>query len=363
MTKDQTTITELSLSNDILTDNNSTTLHQLRTFSEIGKALTSTVDLQGILNIVMEQISGLLKPKNWSLLLLDENTGELSFDIAVGEGSEKIKDLKLKLGEGIAGWVAKEGMALLVPDVSKDPRFCDKTDKITKFKTKSIICVPLRTKGRCLGVIELINKVHDDPSDTDSFGKHDLFVLTTLADYTAIAIENARLFEKIEKLTITDDLTRLYNSRHLHKYLDYEMDRSRRFNKNLSMIFIDLDFFKNVNDEHGHLCGSKLLCEFSEIMLTTLRSVDMAFRYGGDEFVIVLPETTKKDAVKVAHKLRDAFNKTTFLKEEDINCKMTASQGVSNYPTDAKDKLELIHKADTAMYRAKERSRDAVEEA
>ncbi|MCK4846996.1 MAG: sensor domain-containing diguanylate cyclase [Deltaproteobacteria bacterium] len=361
MTKDQTKITEIS--QDVVEERNSTTLDQLRTFSEIGKALTSTVDLDGILNIVMEQISGLLKPKNWSLLLLDEETGELSFDIAVGKGSERIKDLKLKLGEGIAGWVAKEGMALLVPDVSKDPRFCDKADKVTQFKTESIICVPLRTKGKCLGVIELINKVHDTTSDIDSFGKHDLFLLTTLADYTAIAIENARLFEKIEKLTITDDLTRLYNSRHLHKYLDYEMDRSRRFNKDLSMIFIDLDYFKTINDEHGHLCGSKLLCEFSELIIKTLRSVDMAFRYGGDEFVMVLPETTKKDAVKVAHKLRDAFRKATFLTEEGVNCKMTASLGVATYPTDAKDKLQLIHKADTAMYYVKEHSRNDVKEA
>src|SRR4030067_2150505 len=108
-------------------------LRQLSSFSERAKALTSTLDLKEVLNIVMEKISEMLQPKNWSLLLIDDGTNELYFEILVGEGTEKLKELKLKIGEGIAGWVASEGVSLLVPDVNKDPRFSKKGDESTKL--------------------------------------------------------------------------------------------------------------------------------------------------------------------------------------------------------------------------------------
>ncbi|CAG0932441.1 partial L-methionine (R)-S-oxide reductase, partial [Planctomycetaceae bacterium] len=195
---------------------------QFATFTEIGKALTSTLDLKEVLNMVMEKISALLRPKNWSLLLLDEETNQLRFEIVVGAGSEKIKDLRLNIGEGVAGWVAREMKPVLVPDVSRDPRFSKKADEASHFTTQSIICVPLTTRGKCLGVIELINKVEDG----GGFSEDDLLTLTTLADFTAIAIENAIFMRKVHELTITDDLTKLYNSRFLHNRLDYEVERA-----------------------------------------------------------------------------------------------------------------------------------------
>ncbi len=331
-------------------------LNQLKTFSEIGKALTSSLDLKEILNVVMEQISALLQPKNWSLLLLDEEKEELRFEIAVGEAAHRLKGLSLKVGEGIAGWVAREGKPLLVPDVSLDPRFSDKFDKVSKFKTRSVVCVPLKTRGKSLGVIELVNKVEDE-----SFGEEDLLLLTTLADYTAIAIENALLFDKVQELTITDDLTRVYNSRYMHRFLDYEIERAKRYHYKLSMIFMDLDYFKDINDRYGHICGSKLLVEVARLILANIRTADIVCRYGGDEFVVLLPAAPKDKARIVADKLRRAIKETKFLKEEKIDCTLTASIGVACFPDDAKDKLELIHLADQAMYRVKNTTRDGVE--
>ncbi len=331
---------------------------QLSTFNEIGKALTSSLDLKEILNIVMEKISGILHPKNWSLLLLDEETNELRFEIVVGEGSKKIKDLKLKVGEGVAGWVAKEKKPLLVPNVSKDPRFSKKADAMTNFTTKSIICVPLTVRNKCLGVIELINNAEDK-----DFVDEDLLILTTLADYTAIAIENAIFLNKVKELTITDDLTKLYNSRFLHTRLEYEVERARRFGYNLSMIFLDLDYFKDVNDRYGHLTGSKLLKEVAQVILKNIRNIDMVCRYGGDEFVVLLPETSKKNAVLAAKKLHQMINEAQFLAEEGINLHLTASFGVASFPKDAKNKEDLIHMADHAMYEIKNTTRDGVAEA
>src|SRR5207253_10692284 len=150
---------------------------------------------------------------------------------------------------------SKHGEQLIVPDVYTDPRFAKRIDDMTKWKTRSMICVPLRAKHRTLGVIQLINCV------LDNFGDRELFFLTALCDYAAIAIENAKAVERIQELTITDDCTGLYNARHLYKTLEAEVYRSARFGHELSVIFIDLDHFKTVNDTHGHLVGSKLLAE------------------------------------------------------------------------------------------------------
>ncbi|CAG1065857.1 Response regulator PleD [uncultured bacterium] len=332
---------------------------QFATFTEIGKAITSTLDHKEILNMVMEKISDLLQPRNWSLLLLDEETSELRFEIVVGAGSDKLKDMRLKVGEGVAGWVAREMKPLLVPDVNKDPRFSRKADEVSHFTTQSIVCVPLTTRGKCLGVIELINKVEEDKG----FSEEDLLVLTTLADFTAIAIENAIFLKRVQELTITDDLTKLYNSRFLHSRLDYEVERARRFGYELSMIFLDLDYFKEVNDVHGHLAGSKLLKEAARLLASMLRTVDMACRYGGDEFVILMPGTSKKNAALVAEKLRQSVKETSFLADEGINIRLTASFGVASLPEDAETKEELIQKADHAMYDVKNRTRDGVAEA
>lgn len=330
-------------------------LFKLSTFNEIGKALTSSLDLKEILNIVMEKIRVLIRPKNWSLLLIDEDTGDLRFEVVVGEGAEKIKGVRLKLGEGIAGWVAKEMKPILVKDVTKDKRFYKKIDKITNFKTHSIVCVPLIARDKCHGVIELINKVEDE-----SFGEEDLLMLTTLADYTAIAIENAKFFTKVQELTITDDLTGLYNSRFLHTRLEHEVARAKRFKYELSMVFIDLDYFKEVNDLYGHLLGSKLLREVAQLVLRQIRNIDMACRYGGDEFIILMPETTKQNALLVAEKLRKKIKSTTFLKDEGIDCRLTGSFGVASFPEDAKNKNDLIHMADKAMYKIKSDKRNGV---
>src|SRR4030065_2938207 len=256
-------------------------LSQLSSFSEMGKALTSTLDLMEVLNIVMEKISEMLQPKNWSLLLVDEEKNDLYFEIVVGEGADKLRDIRLKVGEGIAGWVAREGVSLLVPDVNKDPRFSKKGDESIKFVTKSIVCVPLKSKGKCLGVIELINKLTGE----EGFKEEDLLLLTTLADYTPIAIENAKYVTQIQELTVIDDRTKLNNQRFLYRFLDYEVERAKRYKTTIAMIFFDLDKFKEVNDRHGHINGSKLLAEVANIIRQGLRKVNIACRYGGDEFV------------------------------------------------------------------------------
>jgi diguanylate cyclase (GGDEF)-like protein len=331
------------------------TVDELTVFNEIGKTLTSTLDIREVLKIIMQKVSELLRPENWSLLLLDDRTGDLYVEVAVGEGAERIRDLRVKAGEGIAGWVAREGEPLLVADVQSDPRFSGRIDHASGFHTAAVLAVPLRSKGRTLGVIELINGRTEDGFDDD-----DVRTLATIADYAAIALENARNFQRIRELTILDDHTGLYNSRHLQRQLESEVVRARRFGHSLSIIFLDLDRFKSVNDAYGHQHGSALLREVGEVLTSTLRSVDVPTRYGGDEFVVLLPETNRAQARLVAQRLRDALNGHYFLRGRGLSVRITASFGVATFPDDASTEEELMRQADVAMYRVKETSRDEI---
>lgn len=327
---------------------------ELAIFHDVAKALTSSLNLDSILQTIMEKISAYFEPDTWSLLMVDEEKEELYFAIAVGDASEALKTVRLKMGEGIAGWVAKHGEPLLVPDVYTDPRFAKRIDEMTKWQTHSIICLPLKSKQRVLGVIQLINV------DMKHFGDHEVLALNSLADYAAIAIDNARAVERIQELTITDDCTGLYNARHLYKTLEAEVYRSARFGYEFSVLFLDLDHFKRVNDTHGHLIGSKLLAEIGYSIKSHLRLIDYAFRYGGDEFVVLLPQTGKESALVVARRIRDVFRNSLFCREESLNLNVRASMGVATYPEDAKSAHEIIRQADEMMYMVKNSTRDNI---
>jgi GAF domain-containing protein len=257
---------------------------EVAVFQELGKALTSSLQLDQVLRTIMEKIDEFLRPDNWSLLLLDEAKQELYFELAVGKASQALKDVRVKMGQGIAGWVAQHGETVVVPDTSKDTRFFSKVDEKTKTETQSIVAVPVRFRDTCLGVIELINCI-----GPDGFDPRDLKLLEALSDFAAIALENARHVKRIHELTITDDCTSLYNARHMSVILETEIYRSQRYNYEFSLIFIDLDHFKQVNDTQGHLVGSRLLADIGSALKEHCRLIDFAFRYGGDEFVLLLP--------------------------------------------------------------------------
>jgi diguanylate cyclase (GGDEF)-like protein len=321
----------------------------------VGKSLFSTLDLQKILQTIMEKISDLIHPDSWSLLMVDELTQELYFEIAIGEGADKLKDVRLKLGEGIAGWVAQHGEPVLVEDVRHDARFSPRFDEITHTDTRSVVCVPINGREQILGVIELVNCL-----GKDSFSKEDIPILKSLAEYAAIAMENARYVQRIHELTITDDCTALYNARHLNFVLDAEIYRSNRYGYEFSVIFMDLDFFKRVNDAHGHLVGSKLLWLIGDLVKNNLRMIDYAFRYGGDEFVILLPQTSKENALSVVRRIKDLLTSRTFFAEEKLNVKVTASFGVAAFPVDGRTRKELLRMADEAMYVVKNTTRNNI---
>jgi diguanylate cyclase (GGDEF)-like protein len=184
--------------------------------------------------------------------------------------------------------------------------------------------------------------------------------IETLAQPLAVAVRNGQTFERTTRLTFTDDLTALYNSRFMALYLEREIKRCRRMRSPLSLLFMDLDGFKNINDTHGHLAGSKTLVEVGAVLERTVRDADILIRYGGDEFVILFPETPLSGGLVIAERIRLVIGSTQFLESQKIDARVSASIGIAAYPESADDVRGLISSADRAMYEAKSLGKNRV---
>jgi diguanylate cyclase (GGDEF)-like protein len=323
-------------------------MDHLRVFHEVARALTQTLELEEILLAIMEKMAQFFGPERWSMLMVDEKAQQLYYAIAVGEDAETLKGLRIPLGEGVAGWVASTGNPLVVPDVSLDEQWSAFSKAHPELNIQSIACVPVRSGDKTLGVIQLLN------SKLDLLSEYSISFLRLLCDYAAIAIQNARSVERIHELTITDDCTGLFNARHLYTLLDEQLAlHSQRPAHQFSLLFMDLDRFKQVNDTHGHLIGSRLLSEVGGVMKRTLGPANFCVRYGGDEFVALLPGMDKKTAIEATTHLWEQLRQEKFLSGAGLNLNLAGSFGLATFPEDGETVQTIIRSADTEMYRAK----------
>ncbi len=327
---------------------------ELAYFISVGKALTSTLELKKMLRVIMETAQKMVRSESWSLLLSDEIMDEFYFELAKGMNPKSMKGRRYKPGEGPVGWVAEKGTPLLITDFSKEKQF-QRSEFYPHTKVKSVLSVPIISKRKVIGVIQMVNR-----SDRKPFDEKDLDLLLKLVDQAALAIERSSLYQKMSDLATTDDLTHLYNFRFLDQTLDLEIKRCQRYGSCISLIFLDMDHFKLVNDQYGHLMGSQVLVEVAQILRKTLREVDIIARYGGDEFVVVLPETNVETSSRIAHRVRNAIRTHEFLKKEGLSIHLSASFGIAGFPEHAKNKTDLIRLADQAMYKAKVMGRDKI---
>ena len=324
-------------------------MDHLRVFHDVARALTSSLELEEILGAIMDKMAQFFGPERWSMLMVDDKSGELYYAIAVGENAESLKGLRVPLGEGVAGWVASTGNPLVVPDVALDPHWSAFANKHPDLRIKSIACVPVRSGNKTLGVIQLLN------SKLDLLSEYSISFLRILCDYAAIAIQNARSMTLIQELTITDDVTGLFNARHLYTMLDEQVALGHVF----SLMFVDLDRFKAVNDTHGHLIGSRLLAEIGGLLRRCLGPNNAAFRYGGDEFVALLPGMGKSAAAGTTMALREDLRSARFLEGAGLSLTVSGSFGLATYPEDGNTVSTILRAADTMMYEAKV-TRDSV---
>jgi diguanylate cyclase (GGDEF)-like protein len=322
---------------------------------EFSKALVSAYDMETLLTAILARIKAIIPARNWSLLLTDPQTNELYFAVVVGVAPETVKDIRLKPGEGIAGTVARTGIPIFIPDVDQDPHFSSRVDATTGFDTRSIIALPLLVRGEVIGVFEVVN-VEDEKFFREKYLPH----LTILADYVAIAVDNVHNLQKLEARTFIDEVTGFYNTRYLIHELDRLIPQHLSQGEPFSVVFLDLDHFKKVVDTYGHLRGSRVLAQVARVINGVLGPDDSLVRFGGDEFIILLPRRFQSDALKITRSLRLALNRTPFLQDEGLEINLTASYGIATVPEDAQDREQLLLIADRALFGSKDRGRDRI---
>jgi len=337
---------------DIMTYGSILTKEELLSCLELGKALTSELVSEKLFKIILNKLSELIPASNWSLMLLDHETGELFFSICVGIEIPGASEIRLKPGEGVAGMVARNRETMIIEDVSKSQDFSSRIDNISGFKTESIIAVPLLFGGETVGVLEAIN-----PRILD---RRVSCLLEIIADYAAIAVENMRRYHDLELQSIRDNLTGLYNTKYLYADLTEMIASYEESGGQFSVIFMDLDNFKKVVDTYGHLNGSRAIQEVAGTIKSFLEFPEYGVSYAGDEFVAVLPGYTKDMALEKAGEIRNAMNESLYLKDEDINIEIRASFGISTFPEDGSTLKELLHSADKAMFSIKGSGKNGV---
>ncbi len=339
-----TNITFSSILTSMVTETYSTSeeLVKLSFFSDIAKSIASCKTLNETLSEVMRQIGNVFAPVNWSLMLRNSVTGDLKFIIAEGRTSKNLIGKKIKKGQGIAGWIAEHQLPLIIEDVENDHRFDSTFDSESGFRTKSIIGAPLISRGKVYGVIELINKL-----EGDKFTPIDLKLLTTITDFAAIAIERAYYHAGLKKMANIDPLTEVYNRRYFQFYLTKEIERSKRSGEKLSLLFIDIDKFKSINDIYGHVAGDKVLQQTAAVLRESARSADLIFRYGGDEFIILLPGTAVEDAKLLEHRITENIRNKKAL----VRFNLGLSIGIHEASGESHD--ELLQFVDKKMYMKK----------
>jgi diguanylate cyclase (GGDEF)-like protein len=318
-------------------------IRQLTTLYDVGKAIASTLSKEDLLQKIIKLLKDTFRYDHPSILWLDEKRKVLVLKSSFGYNRVK-NGAEIPLGRGVTGRVAQTGKPLLIGDVSKFPDYIPGI-----ADAKSELAVPIKMKGKVVGVINLESPM------LNAYTDEDLHLLLALSEFVRVALENAELHEKIKQEAITDPLTGLYNRRYFFLRLSDEFERARRYGILLSVLLLDLKNFKKINDTLGHTEGDKILEKVASVLIDTLRGGDVVCRYGGDEFTVLLPYVSKKQAIQVAMRIHERM---TSIELPNIECikHLDVNIGVATYPEDGDDPDILLRVADEAMYQAKFRN-------
>jgi diguanylate cyclase (GGDEF)-like protein len=312
---------------------------------QVASRVLEPSNLRAVLESILDQTQALFGYSDQAVLLLDHATNEL-YPVALRGYPQEIYDMRFKVGEhGIVGHVAATGEPYYSPHVPRDPRY-----HAGKLDTLSEVAFPLVVDGRVIGVLNV-----ESPRPGD-FPPEVRTVLEAFAALAALAIHRARLTEDLQRLSLTDELTSLANRRALLETLTREIAVARRTDRSLSVIMIEVDGFKRINDRYGHLRGDEVLISTARELKASLRAMDLATRYGGDEFVLILPNTGTEDARVVAERVRRKMPEILGQAELRITC----SIGIASFPVDGDSPEALLNAADRAMYRVKKAGGDGV---
>lgn len=311
----------------------------LTTITEIIETLGENVTIEDVIEKILLTIKNLFKNEIIVITLFGDRY------------KMSIKGGDIKISEELIEELSIKGRPILVNNVSSFPQYKGLADD----GIKSFIVCALYQKGSVIGMLGVFSK------EEKRFTFRDLNLLRMVSVPISLMIENTELFDKIKILSITDSLTQLYNRRHFEKIFTEIITKSQVEHKPVSIAICDIDFFKFYNDNNGHPSGDYVLKTVAEILKKGVKGSDIVGRYGGEEFIIIFPDTTKENAVKICEKLRVTVQEFKFLNEENQpNGDLTISFGIASFPEDGLTPSELIKKADTALYEAKKTGKNKV---
>src|SRR4029079_14651036 len=293
-----------------------------------------------------------------SILVLDESANELILKAAIGLATDPSTVSHMRLGEGVSGEVIESGKALMVDDVELSGLTPAPAERL--YKTKSFISYPIKIGGRKIGVLNVTDK-----SGGGKYDDVDLSLLEIIGPQVALALERAEWQERateFQLMSITDPLTGLPNRRYLEERLPEELNRSKRYDYPMSFLMIDIDDFKAYNDNNGHQAGDLALQITAHCLKAALRAADVASRYGGEEFCILLPQTSLTEAGVIAERIRQRVSTTHFPhgKSQPLG-RVTVSIGLASYSAIVNSAETVIAAADRALYQAKSKGKDRIE--
>ncbi len=310
--------------------------------NRITSTLTNSMDLKMVVPAFAKEIEVLQPFDRLVCGFVNESGDYIEVTAHPSEATWGLGSVIPVVGSG-PGSVVLNSKAVLQQDLLHSHRYIEDM-RLLEEGIRSYVILPLNSRGRSIGMLAL------GSTKSGAYDERTVAHMQPLADSVALAFENVRLFQKTRELSITDEVTPLYNFRFFHQILDRELKLVDRYKSLLSLLFLDLDRFKPINDEHGHLRGSRVLREVGFLIRAAVRETDYPARYGGDEFVVILPQTDATAATALAAKLRRLIEEHTFLQEEGINARIGASIGIATYPTEARTKESLIRLADERMY-------------
>ncbi len=318
---------------------------------EITQVMGSTLSLDETIHLILQKLQHIVGSACCALFLIDKHKNELSAHDAVGPYAEIVRLMRLPIGEGLTGQVVQQRQSMLSENAAQDFKDME-ADKCPPFQ--SLASAPLVHKGEVLGALTCY---HEQPK---AFTRDVVQLLPVFANYAALALQNALTLEHTRQSALTDNLTGLPNSRYLFMCLEQEIERSLRNQQPLSLLVIDLNDFKRINDTYGHLAGDQVLKEFGCLLRELGRSYDTVVRYAGDEYFVLLPNTDAHDAAAWCARLYEAIQQYHWMIRPGHSIPITASVGAATFPLEAKDVQDLIQLADERMYAAKGMKKDGL---
>lgn len=322
-------------------------LRGLRDLLNVARAVVSSLDLDAVLGSILRNAMNLMQMPAGSIALYDANLCQMTLHAHAGVSPAftAMSRWRVKVG-GLTHRILSEGKHFIIEDTATAPCFSNPLAKAEGIR--SLIAVPLQIKNKTVGALYL------DDFAVRTFPEERLRLLPILASFAAMSIENAKLHEEMRALACTDGLTGLYNHRQFKLMIKDELGRAARHQKPLSLVMFDIDDFKKFNDTYGHPNGDKVLAAVAEILRESVRDYDLTFRYGGEEFIVILPETGLEMALAAAERARRAIEAESARCLQGIAAReVTVSVGVATYPRDAGDAEGLLKTVDGLLYRAK----------